>query len=509
MDTKNKAIDKATVEINKNITELANLLKKCTLSEFQHFLYCLKVSRIYTGNYKNDSEKHLKNIEVLQYEDAIKYIIQLSLKYSSLEYKFDKFKIKFNYILVSNIIEYGINIIKRFDALSVLKAVNRLTVSGDRNQHVKIDLSEEFQSEVSKKIFLYGARVEIEHYEQKKNVIVKDDFLKLFRDEYNKTSYIFEKEFKISLDDFTESINIILNLTIKDIKNKIIQCDYLENGNIDPLSFKTMMVTTSAYFFEKNQINKIFKFNFREIFNRLFFDNNSFNDKELQFDLIARKPFMENQNFYIFCPELILDSLIVNSHYSLLESGKYKDEYKKISSNLFLDKIVEISKNYGYIEVDRELDLFEGKNQIGDLDLVLKKNNHFLIIEAKNHSLPLAVSFGSREKIIERLKYLKKDWEEKVIKRVTHLKTNSSNYNVNENFSYIIVSKEPEILSHFSNILTLSLFEYNQWLNLNDLNIDFEKFHELIYDSPEKNLEENDFKELMKNYKSFWRFEKE
>ncbi|MBA7542946.1 hypothetical protein ES705_35271 [subsurface metagenome] len=136
----------------------------------------------------------------------------------------------------------------------------------------------------------------------------------------------------------------------------------------------------------------------------------------MQYNLIARQPIIEKDEYYIISPELILDSIFINSHYSLLEIGELKELYKMRSSKIFVDNIRQKAERFGFDEFARDLELYEGKNQIGDLDLVVKNGeDEFLLIEAKNHSLPMNVYFHDFEATKNRLSQLINEWENKTI----------------------------------------------------------------------------------------------
>src|SRR5690606_31302238 len=134
------------------------------------------------------------------------------------------------------------------------------------------------------------------------------------------------------------------------------------------------------------------------------------------------------------------------------ESDNVKEEYKKRYSDKFVDRLETIASKHGYVEHSRELELYEGKNQIGDLDIVLfnEQKNHYLLIEAKNHALSLDVYFHDFEATEKRLEYLTNAWEKKVERRYNNVKDSHEKYGIGSSFDYIIVSRYPEILSHFS-----------------------------------------------------------
>jgi hypothetical protein len=197
---------------------------------------------------------------------------------------------------------------------------------------------------------------------------------------------------------------------------------------------------------------------------------------------LTRRPFIIIGDLAIISPQLLLDSLFANTHYSLIESKETKDKYLATQSGSFLDKISGIGEKYGYEEIDREKLLFEGKNTIGDIDLVLKNSEgHHLLIEAKNHALPLGVYFKIPEDTLLHLHYLQNEWEKKVKRRSHHLRNNHHKYGLPNNFTYLVVSRFPEVAAHFSEILMLSIEEFSSWLEIDAKPMSFSEFYPICY----------------------------
>jgi hypothetical protein len=256
----------------------------------------------------------------------------------------------------------------------------------------------------------------------------------------------------------------------------------LENGNINDLSLRTIVAFFTAFLIDEAEIKEHFDKKYDYIINYLTFDKNEFDEKQLRFHQITRTPLIKINKFYIVSPELLLDSLFTNIHYSLLESTEIKNNYKKIQSNQFINKIVEVSNPFGFTEVLRELELFEGNKQIGDIDLIIKdKVGNYILIEAKNHALPLDVYFKDVIKTKDHLDELQKNWEKKVLKRIDYLKKKHLEYSIPSSYQYIVVSKFPEIISHYSNILILSLKEFEYWLLKERWTQDFEEIIDNFY----------------------------
>jgi hypothetical protein len=258
----------------------------------------------------------------------------------------------------------------------------------------------------------------------------------------------------------------------------------LPNGNIDVCSYNAFEDFSNAFIFDIDDIKRRYGNNVLNVIKRMTFDPNKFNENELRFHQITREPFINLANdLLLVSPELLLDSLFTNIHYSLLEGCKeVREEYKKRSSDRFVDSIVKVANKIGYIEMSRELDLYEGKRSIGDVDLILKNDNdEYILVEAKNHALPLNVYFKGIEFTQQHLCYLKNEWEKKVLIRYEHIRQNYKKYNIGDKYRYIIISIFPEIISHYSDLTILSLFEFEDCINNGFDEFDFNKIYYRIY----------------------------
>ena len=112
---------------------------------------------------------------------------------------------------------------------------------------------------------------------------------------------------------------------------------------------------------------------------------------------------------------------------------------------------------YWYREVARDLYLREGKRELGDIDLVMSHPSGVqLLVEAKNHALPLPVYFKSVSHTVEHLGKTKLEWEAKVVQRREHLKRMGHMYGIEADIQYVIVTQNPEPLTHYSDVLTLA-----------------------------------------------------
>lgn len=507
-----RAVEKIKAEISKDINKTILLAKVSGYGELFYYLHYLHSIRLLkTFNNIPESEQKITEVYVNQLTDAYKYIIQLLLKYS--QKKFVSKDNNSNYIdseLVILINQIVLQINSKYETLSFISLFNDLEVSGERDRYMRIDMKNILSDERLNKFFHYSFRADKENDFHKADLKTKDNFLNHFKYEYELYSDLFELEFGMKLEDFIKLIDFILETITKQIKDNEHKFVHLENGNIDIQAYGTIMNFCFSLKVSKKIIIEMFGDNANNILERLIFKPNEFNENQLRFNLIARQPLIDLDNNLFVSPELLLDSLFINSHYSFLEAGNHKEEYKKRYASFFVDKIKEIALKYDYLEVTRELELYENRNQIGDIDLVLKNSkNHFLLIEAKNHAIPLDVYFHDFEATEKRLVYLQNEWEKKVQRRNDHLKINHANYNISSSFTYLIISKSTEILSHFSEFLVLTLEEFDFWLKQDDLNLSFEKIFEDIYKINETEFTDEQLEKINKDLNVGWTFRKE
>ncbi len=512
MENKKKAIDKTQFEIDKNVKMIEELSKICGLGElifFFHYLHFIRILNSH-GNVP-ESDKEMVQIYQLHLDDAYKYLIQCVFKNGKKSFiKLDG-KLAINGEVTKALTQSAMHVNKLYESLTFLTLFPDLEVSGERNQNIKINLEQVTKDERRLQFMLYGARVDIDNNRKKSNPKTKDDFFAHFRNEYIEYQDLFEVEFGISLDRFLEVLAFILQSIDTKIRESESEFTTHPDGNVDVQDYKTIMLFTKCLFVPLEDLNKKFGGDETKMIETLSFKPDEFDIKQLRFNLLARQPLFIVKDQILVSPEILLDSMFINSHYSLLESDNVKEEYKKRYSDKFVDRLETIASKHGYVEHSRELELYEGKNQTGDLDIVLfnEQKNHYLLIEAKNHALPLDVYFHDFEATEKRLEYLTNAWEKKVERRYNNVKDSHEKYGIGSSFDYIIVSRYPEILSHFSSFIVLNENEYELWLEKYFDIKDNKEILENIYEFGKTNLTEGQMKTLGKDLMSGWRFEKE
>ncbi|MET2984846.1 hypothetical protein [Aureibaculum conchae] len=511
LSDKEKALKKLSLEIDKDIQKLIIGTQKCGLRELLYFLYYLHWLRLLHlfPRAQNEDKTKLKLI-TNSTEESFRYLISLISKFGQpnfLTKKNGEVEL-LNDELVQALLNYAKLINSKFETFSLIKLFD-VQVSGERNQHLRIDMSKLETDPKIKSIFNYFLRTEIDNGIKKSTNTHHNILIENFKKEYQPLNDLFEIELGVTVNEFCDLIDKLLLLVTNRLKLLEDELPKLENGNVNIQHPLTFVKFSNCYLFEKKSFFKNFDKKFHKVIDRLLFEPSEFDEKELRFHSVTRKPLISLNEMIIISPELLLDGLFTNIHYSLIESKNIKQEYIKKKSDAFIDEILEVAKEFGFEEVVRELDLYEGKNQIGDLDLILKgANGDYLIIEAKNHALPLEVYFNDFDATLRHLEYLKEKWESKVIKRIKHLELKYSNYSITKNHLYIVVSLFPEVISHFSDLMILSIAEFKMWLDRTDYPTDFNSFYS-DYSKKRSKFSKEEVDSLTKENLFFGEFRKE
>lgn len=488
-DKRARATRKIDHEIKKETNLIINIAKMCGLGELYYCIAQLHFTRIFPAI--QDDDKNLEDIDRVNLNhatDSYKYLIQILKKHCQNRIIFRGGNNQYRDLdLINELFFVHRSITTKHQARTFVEFSKDFELYGERDQDIKINLETILNDPINGKFWLYGARVERDNQNKLIDLIPGLDLINDFYDEYKPFEDLFQASFMISLDKYIEFVKWIVATLTDSIKLNEEKFSTFENGEIDINAYVTAKEYVDSITIDKDTIVKEFGIDLFNKIDFMIFKEKKFDENQYKFDLVNRQPILAfERSKFIFSPELILDSLSTNIHYSLLENTSIKNQYVKRYSDFFLDKIGAIASNYGFVEKSREVDLYDGKKLIGDIDLILvNKNNFHLLVEAKSHSLPLDVYFHRLEAVAGHLKDLQKKWEDKVARRINFLRNNHDKYDIPETFLYIIVSKQPEVLSHFSSILVLSIDEFNVWLAKSDFSITFQNIYDDLY-SPEK-----------------------
>jgi hypothetical protein len=495
MDAKERALKKVKAELEKSIKTLVTESRKCGLGELIFFFHTLHFMRLIPKRDDlPDNQREAITMMAQATDEACKYIVQCVVKYGHKQFLFTSNRMVIDGERCRAMLKRATAINSGFEMLYFIKRISKVEVSGVRDQDIKMNIEElaDLSTEVGK-FWLYGARVE-RNTMLKKSGISKDDILDRFKKEYREIEHLFVKVFEVSIDEFVNLLDGLMTTVVTSVEKAFPITDTEE---IDMQLYGNILKFGRCYLLDKDELIGRLSVKERGALNLLIFQPGKFDEHELRFNRLARQPLFQVGSSLIVSPELILDSISLNTHFSMLEASEIHEQYKTIASGKFLDKVAGVFARYAYAEIYREYDLFEGKNQIGDIDIGFKNDaGRIILVEAKNHFLPLEVYFRDTDAVKSRLMALRNDWEKKVTKRNDHLKNNFNRYSLPENFEYIIVTRSPEILTHFSEFKVFDLYELDRYLADFARLTSVEEIITKIYGLDEEEAEKHDLSQL-------------
>ena len=360
---KERALEKLESEINKDIQKLILGAKLCGVFELLHFMYYLHWSRL-LHLFPNAVTKDKLKLKIFSssIEESLKFLISLITKYGKSDFIYGKDKKiePLNNDLVSELLKLSNLVNAKFENFAMINLFD-VSVHGERDRYLRIDMSNVQTDKELKEIFNYFVRIDIDNNIKKNESTLHNDLIINFKKEYLPFDDLFKEEIGVTVNEFCELIDIILNLITERVKEKQDSFPKLENGNVDIQDSRTFVGFSFCYLFDKKELYDKFDNKFHSVIKRLTFVPTEFNENELRFHSVTRRPLIEINNTLAISPELILDSIFTNTHYSLLESPKIKQKYISKKSDYFVNEIVEIANKFGYKEVDRELNYTKGK----------------------------------------------------------------------------------------------------------------------------------------------------
>ena len=498
MTDKEIALKIISDEIKRDINVLIEKSRQTSLFDLECLIYLIFMNKAVMMK-KIDG---INKILCFMQEEAYKYLAQLLIKYGRKAYPcdVDTGELIFDPNDLEKMISVGNRLNSKYDTLAVIKLLD-VEVSDVKNKkHIKFSYEKLKNNYDFNALLNYAHRIYAHNMNRKNSLYASQEYIDAFEKEFLPYEDIFCNEFGVEFSVYIGFLKSLLSHIQRTIDEKQQIIFEGSNGTINLRDSKIFYQIRPLFRFKLNELISICGKESKKVVERLVFGANKLDEFELAYHLVSRTPIIRvGKEDFLICPNLLLDSLFVNTHYSLLE-GCEKEKYKKKTAGVFVEKISELASKYGFNEVCRELELFDGKNSIGDLDIVFKNSsNQFLIIEAKNHALPLKVYFNDKDSILEHLKYLKREWEAKVLRRHQHIKENNLVYGIGNEYIYIIVSRYPEIISHYSEIAVLSLYEFEQWIATKDRKNEFSEIYSNIYKDDEKEDMDNVLEKLRSN----------
>lgn len=486
-------IQKINQDIYKKINKAIDIAKQCDVIEILMAVMDYHFRRIRTVENKSDNPS-VQDIESFINLDSIKYVIQLIIKFGKQKIPnlntisakcFVDARKRYQLLCVSaNEISSSNEILGLLELSPDVSLVNDNLVRSDIT-----NITEEMQ-----KFLDYGGRADFLNNIKKEKILSEEDYFDLFLNEYKDYEDFFVESMFTTPQEIVDTYKYLFDETASKIKSVSINFTKDKDGLVYPYDMQNMIQLLPCFCFVYKNILEKFqeKAGFYILTHTI--ERKDIDVYNLRYYQLSRKPFINFKGLLIVSPEIVLESMFIDSNFSLLEITSTKNEYKAKISNDFLTKISKISGKYGFNEIKRDFDLFSGKRKIGDIDLILKKNDFYLLIEAKNHNLPLDVFFHDLNATKKHLENLQKNWQRHFSERIEYIKDHYSELGIGKNFSYIIVSRFPEILSHFSNIPCFAIEEFEKWMEFGDYKMSFSEFYEKFYNDEKKSSSISDMK---------------
>ena len=482
LDDKNEIISKTQQHIYKLINKSIDVAKQCScldiiLCIIQYHLIRYSENKEYEG--KINSLTKVREVSC----DSIKYVIQLLIKYSlKNDFKNFKEKLQIEFTKTTTLIQLANEITTYAESISLIQLSDDVSFTDDQKNIVRNNLEEIFKKTGIKEFAQYQYRVDYSNSIEVNNFKTENELYDYFRNEYFPYAKLFKEETLCTIEDYIALNKSIIKI-ISDHLRKIEPKLFYDSKNclrINDLRNYLLLIPNYIIplkeLLEKLDPSQVF------LLLRLILESKDIDVYNLKYYELTRKPIINVNGLLFICPEFLLESICLNTHYSLLENSSVKQTYIKQASDIFVEKIESLAKNYGFSTYMKEHNLYEGKRCIGDLDLVLKKDDFFLIIEAKNYSLPLNIYFHDLDATKKYKDYLLQDWDKHVYERNNYIKNHFADLGMSSNFKYIYVTRWPEILSHFSSFLCLSFYEFEFYLKNQNKEISFEEIYEALYD---------------------------
>lgn len=499
---KERALRKLRLELENDIELAVKLSQLCEIWELLRLGFLLHICRLQTHlEERRSSMTHGETLSMQLIEDATKYSISIVASNGLWQSGLNDSKKDglLNNELVNDVLEICQHINAKYEYESLIPIAD-VTVSGERDQECAIDLSSAMESPERARMISYGYRLENVTFISKNRTLDAEQHLNKFKTDFADIGDLFQLDTGLTIEEYCSGLTSLIRLVQGKIQLAEGKCATLSNGNIDIQHARSFYALARAFIVESEELLGAVGEKFLAYMQRTRFQPQEVSISELRFHYLSRKPYFFGEGFAVIFPSLVLDSIFTNTHFSLLEKLEAKPSYVERRSKWFVDKICATASPFGFIEIARDLYLREGKKNYGDIDLILQHQTtgNYLLVEAKNHALPLDVYFRSHthtEVHLERTK----DWERKVAGRLAYLARHSSEIGITNPYRYIIVTLHPEILSHVSEIMVLSIDEFELWIRAGCEPEKFIDFYTQQYHPEKSNLSDDDVLQLQRD----------
>lgn len=487
------AIEKITAERHKALNEAKAIVHRNDRDELLflmiHQKHLMRVTRVVKAKQFHSGEKALMSLA----EDAFAYAVQFVYKYGRRgnTVRLDDY---YRLIKISRFVNNG------FEMETMLRYFP-FQQFGDRLQHFKIYLGGVLADENKSRIFDYAARQEMDSFLRQVNWPVEKLIGELFPPSMDPE---FGQVFGLNVQDVTDFYSAL----VAEVSSKLSQAAQLmpqiAPDRIDVTSGESFRVARFAYTIDYETFLSQFgtrKQSFRTFLLKQALRRSDVNEFELRYFAIWRRHILRlDRRHFTFSPEITMSSPNFGLHYALLEDPRTKDSYQAKRAAQFQSRVESSLVASDLHIIARNIDAKLGKRELGDVDILAEDSNYYFNIECKGAVLPLRVYFHDFDYIRDiHLPYLRdtKGWEKKVVARQEWLNANRDQLELTgiKPLTSLIISDNPEILSHYANTLCLSLHEFPLWYSAvkeQRRMIAFSEFQEQILRkkmAPPKNLQ--------------------
>jgi len=342
--------------------------------------------------------------------------------------------------------------------------------SGERGERFRVDLKAGMADPVAKKLTDYGSR---HNCDMALRYADRVDLAALIRDLFPPN---FDAEFLNLFGLTTVEVSNFYTALQSKIAENIIDATKsmptLEGDRIDATSPEGLRAARYCYTLDYDKFLSQFgsrKSAYRKFFMALSLNREHVDENELRYFGIWRRPLLRlDRSTFTVSPELFGPSIQIGLHYRLLESSLTCDSYQAKRAGQFQARVERVLESLGMRIVGRNILAKLGKQEIGDVDILADDKERYYNVECKGVSLPLQVYFHDMEYIRDvHLPYLQKTkgWEPKVLARERWLEANRTALSLTPGkaIASLILTDSPEVLSHFSPTLCLSVREFPLW----------------------------------------------
>lgn len=483
---KDRVRSKWEAEIAKEIAGIREAAAEATLTEVLFLLTMMHTVRVLAHE---PAASAGQNPRVLQYvvaqtQEALRYSVSMILKFGTPRIRGDEVSKEF--LLDHALAVRILNMVKVLNSkyeLGALVAIADARAFGERDRYVEVDFRRVAADPVASRFLAYFARTELSA--EITRVMARKGFtafVNAYLDRFYPVADLIPPVFGVSLETIDRFVRHIEDSLRSRMEAAAAAMGVHGEDDIIPVNTNEWFQRYSrTLVFSIDTLRGALGDDALRLIDRLTFSPTAFDEQDLRVHSLWRTPLIRVDSMLVVSPEFLLDSLHPNTHYSLLEAKSAKAAYKERSAIGFVNRVAAAAAQHGWAERARDVFIRKGKRDLGDLDLVLEKNGEVLAVEAKGHALPLPVYFHDVGATQEHLERLQRDVEAKVQARIDYLRDHYADYGLPANFRYVVVTLNPEVLSHFSDLLVLTLDEFAVWLAQTPLAATFDEVHGATY----------------------------